>query len=94
MTTPISPFQIRLELLRMAKDLLMNDHQDKKNIIDATWNSQVEAAKINGVSSPEHPGYPQIPNEEDIVKKAEALNQFVSQTPPQPEVKITKKHNS
>jgi hypothetical protein len=39
---------------------------------------------------PIHPGYPLFPSEEEIIKKAEVLNGFVSQIPQQAEVKTKK----
>jgi len=89
----MTPYEIRLELLKMAKDMLTDEYYGKREIISNQWSTKVEESKINGTPSPEHPGFPPFPTEEEIVKKAEALNQFVSQTPPQTEVK-TKKSTS
>ena len=90
----MTPYEIRLELLKMAKDMLTDDYHGKRDALQQQWHTQVDAAKIAGTQSPEFPALPPFPNEDEIVKKAEALNQFVSQTTPQPEVKITKKTNS
>jgi hypothetical protein len=90
----MTPYEIRLELLKMAKDMLSDEYYSKKEIISNQWSTKVEESKINGTPSPQHPGFPPFPSEEEIIKKAEMLNGFVSQTPPQPEVKITKKTNS
>jgi len=90
----MTPYEIRLELLKMAKDMLSDEYYGKREIISNQWSTKVEESKINGTPSPEHPGFPPFPTEEEIVKKAEALNQFVSQNPPQPEAKIKSKSNS
>ena len=90
----MTPYEIRLELLKMAKDMLTDDFHSKSNILQQQWHTQVEAAKIAGHESPSIPALPSYPSEQEIIIKAEALNNFVSQTPPQPEVKITKKSNS
>lgn len=90
----MTPYEIRLELLKMAKDMLTDDYHTKRDALNQQWHSQVDAAKIAGTSSPEFPALPPFPTEDEIVKKAEALNQFVSQTTPQPEVKIKSKSNS
>jgi hypothetical protein len=90
----MTPYEIRLELLKMAKDMLTDDYHTRHDSLQQQWHTQVDAAKIAGTSSPDFPALPPFPTEEEIVKKAEALNQFVSQTTPQPEVKITKKTNS
>jgi hypothetical protein len=78
----------------MAKDMLTDDYHTRHDSLQQQWHTQVDAAKIAGTSSPDFPALPPFPTEEEIVKKAEALNQFVSQTTPQPEVKITKKSTS
>jgi hypothetical protein len=78
----------------MAKDMLTDDYHTRRDSLSQQWHTQVDAAKIAGTSSPDFPALPPFPTEDEIVKKAEALNQFVSQTTPQPEVKITKKTNS
>ena len=90
----MTPYEIRLELLKMAKDMLTDDYHTRHDALQQQWHTQVDAAKIAGTSSPDFPALPPFPTEDEIVKKAEALNQFVSQTTPQPEVKITKKTNS
>ena len=90
----MTPYEIRLELLKMAKDMLTDDYHTRHDSLQQQWHTQVDAAKIAGTSSPDFPALPPFPTEDEIVKKAEALNQFVSQTTSQPEVKITKKTNS
>jgi hypothetical protein len=42
---------------------------------------KVESAKLNGGTIPDHPGFPSIPSENDIITKATALNGFVSNIP-------------
>ena len=86
----MTPYEIRLELLKMAKDMLTDDYYGKREIISNEWSTKVEESKINGTPSPTHPGYPPFPSEEEIIKKAEALNGFVSQTPAVAEVKVKK----
>ena len=90
----MTPYEIRLELLKMAKDMLTDDYHTKRDSLQQQWHTQVDAAKIAGTQSPDFPALPPFPNEDEIVKKAEALNQFVSQTTPQPEVKVKAKTNS
>lgn len=87
----MTPFEIRLELLKMARDLLTHDYESKKSSLVEKWVMDVESAKIAGTTSPDYPELPTFPTEADIVNKADALNQFVSQTTPPSEVKITKK---
>jgi hypothetical protein len=90
----MTPFEIRLELLKMARDLLVDDFKSQKQSLVENWQQQVESAKVAGTASPEYPVLPTFPTEDEIVKKSETLNNFVSQTQPQPEIKIIKKTNS
>ena len=89
----MTPYEIRLELLKMAKDMLTDEYFGKREAISNEWSTKVEESKINGTPSPSHPGFPSFPSEEEIIKKAELLNGFVSQIPQQTEIK-TKKSNS
>ena len=86
----MTPFEIRLELLKMAKDMLTEDYYGKREVISQDWQIKVESARLNGGAIPDHPGYPSYPTEAEIVAKAASLNGFVSNTPQQ-EVKVTKK---
>ena len=79
----MTPFEIRLELLKMSKDLLVSDFDSKKQSLVESWQTEVESAKISGITSPVYPTIPTFPTETDIVAKAETLNNFVSQTSPE-----------
>jgi hypothetical protein len=86
----LTPFEIRLELLKMAKDMLTEDYYGKREVINNDWQMKIESAKLNGGVLPDHPGFPPYPTETEIIAKAQQLNGFVSNTPQQ-EVKVTKK---
>ena len=90
----MNAFQLRLELLKMAKEMLVEDYYTRKEHITNDWSTKVDAARQSGTVPPEHPSMPDYPSESQIIEKAAALNGFVSQTTPQPEIKITKKSNS
>jgi hypothetical protein len=77
----LTPFEIRLELLKMAKDMLNDEYYGKREQISNDWQTKVESAKLNGGIIPDHPGFPAIPSEQDIIAKASALNGFVSNIP-------------
>ena len=74
----MTPFEIRLELLKMAKDMLTDSYFSEKDRISADWNVKVDSAKLNGQPIPEHPAYPPYPSEPDVINKAQLLNGFVS----------------
>ena len=85
----MTPFEIRLELLKMAKDMLNDEYFGKREQISNDWQTKVESAKLNGGSIPDHPGFPTYPAETDIIAKAQILNGFVSNIPQ--EIKTSKK---
>ena len=74
----LTPFEIRLELLKMAKELLMEEYHSSKDRLSNEWHVKVESAKLNGQAIPDHPAFPTYPSETDIIAKAQALNGFVS----------------
>jgi len=74
----LTPFEIRLELLKMAKELLMEEYYSNKDRLTNEWQVKVESAKLNGQVIPEHPAFPTYPTENDIINKAQSLNGFVS----------------
>ena len=74
----LTPFEIRLELLKMAKELLLEDFNSSKERLINEWQVKVESAKLNGQAIPDHPDFPTYPSENEIIAKAQALNGFVS----------------
>jgi len=77
----MTPFEIRLELLKMAKDMLVEEYYGKKEQVTQDWQVKVDNARHNGSVPPEHPVMPIYPTEADVVAKAASLNGFVSQIP-------------
>ena len=86
----MTPFEIRLELLKMAKDMLNDEYYGKREVISNEWSTKVEVAKIHGGELPVHPGFPAYPSENEIIAKAQTLNGFVSNIP-QDTIKTSKK---
>jgi hypothetical protein len=87
----MSPFEIRLELLKMAKEMLTEDYYGKREQISNDWQVKVENARHAGSVPPEHPGFAAYPSETDIIAKAQMLNGFVSQIPQDTTKTTTKK---
>ena len=77
----MTPFEIRLELLKMAKEMLTEDYYGKREQVSQDWQVKVENARHAGAQPPDHPGFPAYPTEADIINKAQTLNGFVSQIP-------------
>jgi hypothetical protein len=87
----MTPFEIRLQLLQMAKDMISDDYFGKREIISMNWQTQIETARLKGETPPPHPGFPDFPSETEILKKAAELNSFVSQIPTTQEKTSSKK---
>jgi len=87
----MTPFEIRLELLKMAKDMLTDSYFSEKSRISENWQVAVDSAKLNGLLIPEHPPYPPYPSETDVINKAQMLNGFVSNIVTETKTSITKK---
>lgn len=77
----MTPFEIRLELLKMARDMLEQDYYAEREKVSNVYAVECDVAKIHGQAVPKHPGFPPYPSETDIIKKATELNVFVSQIP-------------
>ena len=91
----MTPFEIRLELLKMARDMLFDDYHAQSNRIQSNWHVAVDTSKAKGETPPEHPALPPIPLESDIISKASTLNGFVSNLPDAaPAVKVLTKKNT
>lgn len=73
-----TPFEIRLELLKMAKEMLEQDYYARREQITNDWNAQVNVCMSNNVSPPSHPEFESYPSELDIIAKATILNSFIS----------------
>lgn len=74
----MTPFEIRLELLKMAKEMLENNYFGERERISSDWHIRVQTAERSGATPPEHPGFPPYPSEDKIIEKAKLLNVFVS----------------
>ena len=61
--------------------MLADDYYGKREQISNDWQQKVESAKLNGGTIPDHPGFPAIPSEHEIIAKAQVLNGFVSNIP-------------
>ena len=69
-----TPFEIRLQLLEMSKDLLLQDFYSKKELAMVEWHAKLETDKATPV-----PTIDNMPSEDEIIEKAKKLNAFVSQ---------------
>lgn len=77
---PVNPFSLRLQLIQLAKDLVLEEYHVQRERILEEWRLAVELARDNvaAASVPKMPELPPYPTENDILRKANILNEFVS----------------
>jgi len=77
----LTPFEIRLELLKMAQTMVEQDYYAKREVIANQYPTECDDAKVQGKTPPNHPGFPPYPSESEVIAKAQTLNTFVSNIP-------------
>jgi len=73
-----TPYEIRLDLLRMAKEIHEADYFASRDTIIQGWNSQVDLAASHNEKKPAYPDLPAFPAASEIMKTASQLNGFIS----------------
>lgn len=73
-----NPYEIRLEILNMAKDNLAQQFYSQKEMLMTDWSSRMGYAMDNKHPLPSSPNLPNFPTEEQIIEKAMILEKFVS----------------
>ena len=74
----MTPYEIRLDLLKMARGMLEFDYHSRKEKVVEEWHMQVNRAMEKNLPIPAYPELPAFPNENEIINKAKLLNSFVS----------------
>ena len=69
-----TPYEIRLELLHLAKEILSTPVHDKRSSLSDEYHSKLNDAN-RGILP--YPTMPEFPSSTDIVCKAEELKKFV-----------------
>lgn len=79
-------YEIRLELLKMAKEMLEQDWHGQREMMLTKFNNQVSVAHSradkDGWENTDFPDFPQLkpfPSESEIIAKARVLNEFINQ---------------
>jgi hypothetical protein len=70
-----TPYEIRLELLKLAKDTLFEPVYNKRDALKDEFFSKMSDETRGTIP---YPTMPDFPTSSDIVAKAEELNKFVS----------------
>ena len=85
MSTP-NGYTIRLDLLKMAKEMLEQDWHAQRDAVMTDYNTRVgfahamaESSGFQNTNLPATPTFKPFPTEAEIIAKAKALNEFVIQ---------------
>jgi hypothetical protein len=71
-----TPYEIRLELIKLAKDSLYEPIYQKRNALSDEYHSKLTDANRDNLP---FPTLPDFPSTTDIIAKAEELKKFVDQ---------------
>lgn len=74
----MTPYEIRLDLLKMAREMLETDYHSRKEKLKDVWHMESSRALEAKLPLPAHPELPAFPSESEIIAKAKLLNAFVS----------------
>lgn len=84
-TTATNGYAIRLELLKMAKEMLEQDWHAQRDMVMTEYSTKVgfatalaEKTGFQNVTPPSAPTFKPFPTEEEIIKKASVLNNFIA----------------
>jgi hypothetical protein len=69
-----TPYEIRLELLNLAKEILSTPVHDKRSTLSDEYHSKLNDANRGTLP---YPTMPNFPSTTDIITEAEALKKFV-----------------
>ena len=79
-------YQLRLELLKMSKEMLEQDWHANREMLTRQWEQEVNLVQIRAHNMdqpveavPAQPTFRPFPTEEEIIKKAKVLNEFIAQ---------------
>jgi hypothetical protein len=72
-----TPFELRYELLCLAKDILTEKMYAERTQIENDWNTVRDSCEKHGMSVPAFPNLPTI-DEDEVIRLACKMNVFVS----------------
>jgi|688.fasta_scaffold1503247_2 hypothetical protein len=74
----MTPYEIRLALVTLAKDMLHDKYHTARSSISEIWNWKCSQALEHNSPMPPLPEYPEYFTENDVIEKATRLNEFIS----------------
>lgn len=72
-----TPYEIRLEVLKMAADIEMQLYHANRERLHQNWQAAADAAASRGAKPPPYPAVESFPTPEGITAKAKFLSEFI-----------------
>lgn len=82
----------KLEILKMARDIVNNEYIDIRGRMHNQWMVDSERVWLTEKRKLEYPKFPPFPSEEEIVKRARVFVDFLDEKLPDSNVDITTNH--
>ena len=73
-----TPYEIRLEVLKMAQDAEMQNYHLNRDALMTNWQTQVDTARLKNEDPPAMPAMPAFPTEQAVVQKAQFLSEYIN----------------
>lgn len=73
-----TPYEIRLEVLKMAQDAELQKYYDQKERVMEVWRTEVASANLRNAAPPAVPELPEFPTQESVVSKAQFLGEYIN----------------
>jgi hypothetical protein len=73
-----TPYEIRLEVLKMAQEAEMQNYHANREALMNNWQVQVDTARQYNQPIPTMPAMPAFPTQEAVVSKAQFLGEFIN----------------
>ena len=64
----MNAFQLRLELIKLAKEMIEQEYHSKRETVHNNWQVATENARTQGQNLPNQPDFPPFPSEEEVIK--------------------------
>lgn len=74
----MTPYEIRLELVKLAKEMLSEDFYSRRSAVERDWDARCSRAMSDKTELPPQPQFPEYFAEKDVIEKAISLNEFIS----------------
>ena len=73
----MNEMEIKLNVLKMAKDISVDKYFNKKEVQLCNWQAGLTVAEKSGKEYADLTTYLDFPDEEEVIKKAKAFNEFI-----------------